>query len=154
MLHEQAQAAIVDFKNADPSIQHFFDNAHAYVVFPNITAAAAGVGGAGGAGETYEQGKFAGYADVTKGSVGAQVGAEKFAEIIFFETTSSYLDFTNSVLELDAQATAVAASRGAGATASYRRGVAIFTMPLDGLMAQAAIGGQKFRYEAADQPTR
>jgi hypothetical protein len=44
----------------------------------------------------------------------------------------------------------VAASKGAASTADYRRGVIVFTLPESGLMAQAAIGGQKFRYQPAN----
>ena len=54
--------------------------------------------------------------------------------------------FTQSKLEFAAQATAVAANEGAGANADYHEGVAIFMMVKGGLMAEAAIGGQKFKF--------
>jgi lipid-binding SYLF domain-containing protein len=149
LLSERTQAAIHDFKETDPSIQRFFDTAHAYVVFPAVVTAAVGVGGAHGDGEVFQNGKLIGYADVSQGSVGVQLGAQKYAEVLFFENEGSFVDFKYSTLEFDARATAIAASRGAAAAADYRRGVITFTLPESGLMAQAAIGGQKFRYEPA-----
>jgi lipid-binding SYLF domain-containing protein len=147
LLTDRTQAAINDFKRADPSIQRFFATAHAYVVFPKIVTAAVGVGGAHGDGEVFEGGKLIGYADVSQGSVGAQLGAQKYGEVLFFENEGSFVDFKQSTMEFDARAGAIAASAGAAAAADYSRGVVTFTLPESGLMAQAAIGGQKFRYE-------
>ena len=149
LLHERVVAAMHDFTETDPSIKRFFDTAHAYVVFPHIVTAAIGLGGAHGDGEVYEKGKLVGYADVSQASIGAQLGAQKYAEVLFFENEGSFVDFKFSTMEFDARATAIAASRGAAAAADYRRGVITFTLPESGLMAQAAIGGQKFRYEPA-----
>ena len=153
-MHEQVQATLDDVKKTDPTIQKFFDSAYGYAVFPEIVTAGVGVGGAGGDGEVFEKGKFVGYTDLSQGTVGLQLGAQKYGEIIFFEKESAITAFKSGTTEFDARATAVAASAGAAATANYSNGVAVFTIPIGGLMAQAAVGGQKFRYEAADKPTR
>jgi lipid-binding SYLF domain-containing protein len=154
VLHDQVNAALSDFHNTDPSLQRFFDGAYGYAVFPEIVTAAVGVGGAHGDGEVYQNRQFIGYADLSQGSVGVQLGAQKYAEIIFFENEASLIAFKKSDTEFDARATAVAAAKGAAATADYRNGVVVFTRPIGGLMAQAAIGGQKFRFEPADRPVR
>ena len=154
LLHQQVQATIDQVKQTDPSIQKFFDGAYGYAVFPEIVTAGVGVGGAGGDGEVFQQGKFIGYTDLSQGSVGLQLGAQKYGEIIFFEKDLALINFKSGTTEFDARATAVAASAGAAAAANYNNGVAVFTIPIGGLMAQAAIGGQKFRFEAADKPTR
>ena len=147
ILHSRVNAAIMDFKTQDPSIQRFLDSAEAYAIFPHVVTGAVIVGGAHGHGEVYQKGTLVGYADVSQGSVGGQLGGELYAEFIFFQTEHSVVDFKFGTLpEFDARATAIAASRGAAATADYRRGVIIFTLPESGLMAQAAVGGQKFRY--------
>jgi hypothetical protein len=49
---------------------------------------------------------------------------------------------------MGAQASAVAITAGASADANYDGGVAVFTMPDGGLMFEASIGGQKFKYKA------
>ena len=38
-------------------------------------------------------------------------------------------------------------AEGAALSAKYREGVIVFTLPRSGLMAQVAIGGQKFSYK-------
>jgi lipid-binding SYLF domain-containing protein len=153
-LHSQVRATIADIKTTDPTIQRFFDGAYGYAVFPIIVTAGVGVGGAAGDGEVFEQGKFIGYTDLSQGSVGLQLGAQKYSEIIFFDKQAALVAFKNGTTEFDARATAVAASAGAAATANYSNGVAVFTNPIGGLMAQASVGGQKFRFEAAAAPTR
>ena len=47
---------------------------------------------------------------------------------------------------MSAKGNAVAAMEGTAANAKYREGVLVITMPRSGLMAQVAIGGQKFRF--------
>jgi hypothetical protein len=49
---------------------------------------------------------------------------------------------------MGAQASAVAVTLGASADANYDSGVAVFTHVGGGLMYEATISGQKFKYEA------
>lgn len=148
-LNQQVQAAIDDFKSRDESLGRFFTNAKAYAVFPEIVTGGAGVAGAHGDGEVFSGGQYIGTADVSQASIGLQLGGQKYAEIIFFENEGALVDFEHGTTEFDARATAVAAADGAARTADYTHGVLVFTMPKGGLMAQAAIGGQKFRFRAA-----
>jgi lipid-binding SYLF domain-containing protein len=152
LLHSRVEAALADFRAADPTLETLMARAHAYVIFPQIVSAAVGLGGAHGDGEVYQGGRLIGYADVSQASIGAQLGGQKYAELILFETQSALLDFQNGTVEFDARATAVAASKGAASTANYQHGVMVFTLPEGGLMAQAAIGGQKFRYRPVSMP--
>jgi lipid-binding SYLF domain-containing protein len=88
-----------------------------------------------------------GQATLTQASIGAQVGGQKFAEIIFFETPAALDDFKSGKFEMNAEVSAVAAKEGASKAANYKRGVVVFTLPKSGLMVQASIGGQKFKFE-------
>ncbi len=142
-----ARETIAAFKKKDPSIKKFFDKAHAYAVFPTIGKGGLIVGGAHGAGIVYKKGAIVGRASMSQGTIGAQIGGQTFSEIIFFGTKEAFDRFTQNKLEFAAQATAVAANEGAAANADYSGGVAIFTMAKAGLMAEAAIGGQKFKFE-------
>jgi len=45
----------------------------------------------------------------------------------------------------------VVARDGASRAATYINGVAVFTMPKKGLMAQAAVAGQKFKFTPMTQ---
>ena len=80
-------------------------------------------------------------------NVGPQVGGGTFYEVIFFETAESLANFKEGHFEMSAKVAAIAAAEGAALDAKYREGVIVFTLPRSGLMAQAAIGGQKFSYK-------
>jgi lipid-binding SYLF domain-containing protein len=144
---KEARAIVGDFKKADPALARFFDTAVGYAVFPTVKKGAIGVGGASGSGILFEKGMAVGKASLTQVTVGAQIGGQTYSEVIFFETASSLTDFKKGTLALAAQASAVAASAGASKDAKYQDGVAIFTHEKGGLMAEASVGGQKFRFE-------
>lgn len=145
-MERDAAAIINEYKAADPTIERFFREAAGYAVFPKIAKGGAIVGGAHGDGVVYENGALVGYAEVSQGSIGAQLGGQTFSEIIFFQNASSLSNFKSGDMEFSANASAVAAESGAGAAADYQNGVAVFTKPRAGLMFEASIGGQKFDY--------
>lgn len=149
-LHEESRGVLDQFRTTDPSIDRFVKTAAGYAVFPSITTGAFVVGGSYGRGEVFERGgKFIGYADISQGSIGAQIGGQSFSELIFFENAAAMASFKNGELSFDARASAVAAANGAATTADYRNGTLVFTLSQSGLMAQAAIGGQKFSFQPA-----
>ena len=140
------EETIVKFKNADPSMKVFFAKAYGYVVFPSIGKGGFIVGGGHGDGWVYEKGTHIGRATVTALTVGAQIGGQSFSEIIFFADKAVLDDFKKGNWELNAQASAIMVKAGVSKDASYSDGVAVFTMPISGLMAEATVGGQKFKY--------
>jgi hypothetical protein len=144
---KDAQETIAVFKKVDPGLAHFFEGAVGYAVFPTIGKGAVGIGGAGGSGVVFEKGKAIGKASVTQVTIGLQLGGQTYSEIIFFETVPAFNDFKKETLALAAQASAVAASAGTSTNAKYQNGVAVFTLPKGGLMAEASVGGQKFGFE-------
>jgi lipid-binding SYLF domain-containing protein len=149
-LHNQCMATLTDMKNVDPSLQGRLDSSYGYAIFPEIINGAFGVGGAYGKGEVYQHGNLIGYSDLSQGNVGLQVGGQKYSELILFQNDRSLADFQGSTTEFDARATAVALASGSAAAADYTKGVLVLTRPESGLMLQAAIGGQKFRFMPAN----
>jgi len=145
-LNADCQAAMTRGKAAGG--QKWFDSAYGYVVFPEVGKAGFIVGGAHGKGQVYEQGKVIGYSTITQGTIGLQIGAQSFAEIIFFKDKQALSAFKEGNYELGAEATAVALDKGASAQADYSNGVAVIVFGEGGLMAGAAVGGQKFSYAA------
>lgn len=156
------------FRNAGASSQ-FFNNSHGYAIFPSIGKAGMGVGGAYGKGCVYTGGKQVGSSSMTQLSVGLQLGGEAYAEIIFFEDKRAFDEFTSGNFEFSANASATAITASAGATAStagtsagasggkkdattvgssYNKGMATFTIAKGGLMYDASLAGQKFKYTA------
>ena len=148
-LPAQSKQAVADFLKADSTLKKFFDESAGYAVFPSVGKGGFIVGGARGTGLVYEKTNVIGVATMTQASIGAQIGGQTFAEIIFFESPGALNDFKDGKFELSAEASAVAAAEGASAAAKYRQGVAVFTLPKRGLMVQASIGGQKFKFAAS-----
>ncbi len=145
-LVSDARATIATFRKKDANIEKFFSHASGYVVFPTIAKGGFVVGGAGGDGVLFVGGHPVGKSSMGQASVGFQLGGQTYSEIIFFENASTLSDFKKGNFALAAQASAVALSAGAAATANYENGVAIFTATKTGLMYEASVGGQKFGY--------
>jgi lipid-binding SYLF domain-containing protein len=146
---DKVQAAINRAKQEDPGLKKFFDEAAGYAVFPTVGKAAVGIGGAYGKGELYEGGQLAGYCTLTQASIGLALGGQAYTELIFFETQDTLEKFKSGDFAFAAQVSAVALKAGASANAKYANGVAVFTMGEGGLMYEASVGGQKFKYELA-----
>jgi lipid-binding SYLF domain-containing protein len=142
-----AEATIAKFKEKDPSIKRFFDNAYGYAVFPKIGKGAFIVGAAEGSGLVYEKGKIAGRAKLGQATVGLQAGGQAYSEIIFFKDKAALDTMKNNQMKLSATASAVAVTAGASAAVDYEGGVAVFTMGEAGLMLEASVGGQSFTFE-------
>jgi lipid-binding SYLF domain-containing protein len=138
--------AIASFKSSDKMLPKWFDTAYGYVVFPNITKGAVGVGGANGDGRVFEKGAYVGDARVTQVTIGAQLGGQAYSEVIFFESKDALDRFKDNRFEMTAGLSAVAAAEGASKDAKYTQGVAVFTLAKKGLMAEASVGGQKFKF--------
>jgi lipid-binding SYLF domain-containing protein len=135
------------FKTGDPGLAKFYEHAAGYVIFPGIGKGGLGIGGAHGNGIVFEKGHPDGRASMTQVSIGAQVGGQKFAEIIFFETQAALARFMAGKFEFAGNVSAVALKSGASASAKYQNNVAVFTATEAGLMLEASVGGQKFGFE-------
>ncbi len=145
-LIKDCDEAKAEFIKTDALIKHLFDEATGYVIFPNVGKGAVGVGGASGNGIVFEKGKLLGKAKMTQVSIGFQLGGQAYRELIFFENKETLERFKKNKVEFSAQASAVAAKSGASANAKYADGVMIFTQQKGGLMYEASVGGQKFKF--------
>ncbi|HVM61788.1 MAG TPA: YSC84-related protein [Verrucomicrobiae bacterium] len=128
------------------ALQHLFDTAYGYAIFPAVGKGAVGIGGAGGRGEVYEKGVMVGFAELTQVTLGAQLGGQSYVEAIFFETPKALDEFKEGKTALSADASAVVAAEGAGGEAKYQHGVLVCTTERSGLMFEASIGGQHFKF--------
>ena len=152
------------FQNAGES-GSFFGNSYGYALFPSIGKAGIGIGGATGKGRVYMGGNWVGDTRMSQLSIGWQLGAQAYSQIIFFEDKRSYDEFTSGNFEFSADASAVAITAGASASAgstgsaagasggkhdattsgAYRKGMATFTVAKGGLMYEAVLAGQKYK---------
>ncbi len=162
--------AIEVFKSIE-GVASYFDTAYGYAVFPKIGKGGLGVGVARGKGEVHRGGEITGVATLSEVSWGLQAGGQAYRQIIFFEDERAYTDFTSGNFEFDAGAGVIAVTAstdasagttGAGTSASsggesgraaaareYRKGLAIFTVGLGGLMYEISIAGQKYKFKPA-----
>ena len=150
-LLKDSEAAKEAFIKQDEGLSTFFNSAVGYVIFPNVGKGGLGVGGASGNGILYVGGKAIGTAKLTQVTIGLQAGGQAYREVIFFEDNKQLEKFKENKVELSAQVSAVAASAGASADAKYNEGVAIFTMAKKGLMYEASVGGQKFKFSVFEE---
>ena len=146
-LAADATTAKEEFIKADAKMADLFANAYGYAIFPNVGKGAVGVGGAAGNGIAYEQGAKVGSASLKQVTVGFQLGGQSYREVVFFEAKKDMDKFKENKIELSAQVSAVAAAAGASANAKYKEGVMVFTMAKGGLMYEASVGGQKFKFQ-------
>ena len=129
-------------------LKPYFKQAVGYAVFPNVRKVGFGIGGARGNGEVFEFNEVIGSATLTQLSVGVQMGAQAFSQIIFFQNKSDLNRLKEGSFEFDASASAALITEGANASADFSNGAAVFTFSKGGLMYEASIGGQKFSYES------
>ncbi len=143
-----ANAAKQDFIKADALMQTLFDNSYGYVIFPNVGKGAIGIGGAAGNGAVFQKATLIGMASMKQVSVGFQWGGQAYREVIFFETEADLNRFRENKIEFSGQASAVAVTKGAAANLKYKNGVMIFSQTKGGLMYEASVGGQKFKFRS------
>ena len=146
-LGKDVPETIASYKKADPGLDRFFRDSAGYVVFARIGKAGFIIGGGHGTGEVFEKGRLIGTASLTLATVGLQAGAQEFSEIIFFENQAALDRFKQNKFEFTAGVSAVIVNAGASKGANYRDGVAVFTQPRGGVMAEVALGAQKFSFK-------
>ncbi len=139
--------AILEAKEKDPDLGDWFEKAAGYAVFPRIGKAGIGIGGARGKGLVIQGDTTLGRVTLTQITVGFQLGGQVYAEYIFFRDQTALDDFKRGNFELGAQVSAVAVTAGTSRDANYSKGVAVFTIAEGGLMYEASVGGQKFKFK-------
>ena len=168
---DDISTTIDNFRSA--GADDFIDNSYGYAVFPSIGKGGIGIGGAHGKGEVFVGGKRVGQTKMNQITYGLQLGGQVYSQMIFFRDKRAFEDFSSGNFEFGAQATAVALTAGAQASTSTggggntsagtdadsskvnanerqydgRSGMAVFTIAKGGLMYEATLGGQKFKYE-------
>ena len=145
-MEEKSLETIEKFKEKNWEMKSIFENSYGYAVFPSIGKGGIVIGGAHGKGILYENGKPIGDAKMTQVSIGFQWGGQSYSEVIFFEDEEAMELFKTNRLQLAAQASAIVVTAGISKDVPYNNGVAIYTLPRAGLMYEATVGGQKFKY--------
>lgn len=143
-LQLEADAAMSDLRQSDPSIDDFLKRAEGYAIFPSVAKGGLVVGGANGKGIVYERGRPVGYADLTQASVGFLAGGQRFRELVVLATPDALQKFRSGQFSLGADIGVVALKQGSAAGAQFKDGVAVFVKPIAGAMVDVSVAGQKF----------
>ena len=144
----ESAAAMKRMSAEDPGVAALVQRGYGYALFPKVTKGGLVVGGAHGQGVVYERGRHVGYADLSQASVGLQAGGQTFSELLVFENKAALDRFKAGQLTFSGDASAVVLKTGVATDVQFTDGVAVVVSPIGGAMVQAALGGQKFTYQA------
>ena len=146
-LEQQAAVSLREMQMRDPGLTALLESSAGYAVFPSVGAAGALVaGGAFGRGILYEHGVATGYVEVRQGSVGPQLGGQTYTELLVLRNGFDVDRLKTGDFDFGANASAVALTTGAAASARLARGSTVFVMPRGGLMAGISLSGQQVSY--------
>jgi lipid-binding SYLF domain-containing protein len=159
---EECNATMKSFKDLG-NVSEMLAQSYGYAVLPTIGKAGIGIGGAGGTGCVFEQGNYTGDVSMGQVTIGWQLGGQAYSQLILFKNADTYNEFIRGNFEFGADAAAVALTYGASAGAGtegasvtagdtkgkgmWKRGMAVFTVAKGGLMYEASIGGQKYKFK-------
>jgi len=147
-LTTEVNEAYTTLVQKDEGLKDIMEKAKGYVIFPSVAKGGLGIGAAAGTGQLLEKGKAVGEAKLRQVSVGFQAGGQAYIEVICFEDQTSLDNFKKGNFEFSAQVSAVAVTAGVAKNAKYEKGIMVLTLAKGGLMYEASVGGQKFKYEA------
>jgi lipid-binding SYLF domain-containing protein len=145
-LQNEVKASLAEFAKSNPKVEAHLHTAYAFAFFPKISKGGLGIGGAGGKGLVFDNKTVVGESRLAQATLGLQAGGQQYMEVVLFEDQAAFDRFTAGKVKFSGQASAVALKDGASADIDYQDGVAIFTKTIGGLMAEASVGGQNFKY--------
>jgi lipid-binding SYLF domain-containing protein len=147
-INASVNTAITKFKNKVKGANEYLKIAKGVLVMPNVTKAGFIVGGQYGQGALKVGGKTVGYYSLAAGSIGWQIGAEKYDMIIIFTTDEALKKFrTSKGWEAGADAEVTMIDAGVNApvgTLVSQHPVLGFVTDQRGLMAGVSVKGAKF----------
>ncbi len=147
-INASVKAAMVRFKKEIKGGTAYLEGARGVLVMPGIVKAAFLFGGKYGQGALLVGNRTAGYYSIAGGSVGWQLGAQKYDMVILFMTEKVLKNFMSSEnweAGVDAEVTLI--NTGAEATVETLRSqhpIAGFVFGQQGLMGGVSIKGTKF----------
>ena len=140
------------FIAADPNMTQLFENSFGYAIFPNIGKGGLLLGVSAGNGVVWQNGEVIGSAKLREVSIGLQLGGQAFSQVIFYDSDEAFSRIKANKVEFRAQAAALADSKSASTDIHMADGISVFVKSKKGLMGEAAIGGQKFKFKRLKNP--
>lgn len=103
------------------------------------------LGGARGQGQVFQKHRLVGYATLLQITAGVQLGGETFTETVIFDDEQALERFKRGRFKFVAGVSAVLVKAGAAAT-THHDAARVYVFTEGGLLAQAAIGAQRFKF--------
>ena len=146
-LDQQASQTVNQMIARDAGLRNLIDNSAGYVVFPNVKEGGFLVGAAAGKGVVFENGQVTGYAEVTKGSAGAEAGGQEYSELVIVKDPNTLQQMKSGKFDFGAEASAVVIHSGAADSTQFGdKGVAVFVQPRAGAMLNLSLTGQRIKF--------
>ncbi len=151
-LQQAAYRSVGDFRlQRSDELQRFFDEYYAIAVFPAVRRGALLFGWAGGMGVLLEGDEYVGRVRQRRFSLGAQVGYQTRAQIMFFRDAETVAQFKKGVLEFAPQSSATVGGHGNAADAGFNPRVAVFSLAEGGLMVELSAGATSYKFVPASR---
>jgi len=145
-LEMNAVAAKQKMVQENPTLQALLDQSAGYIVFPEVKEGGFIVGGAGASGVIFENGRRTGFAELSRASVGAQVGGQKYAELIVIRDSFTLAKIKSGSFDFGGAASATILRAGAATATQFGdNGVAVLIDPIGGAMVNASVSGQRIK---------
>lgn len=147
-INQRSVAALQKLYKTTPFAVKLSKTAKAILIFPKVIKAGFGVGGQYGEGALYKNNKLIGYYNLTAGSYGLQIGAQKYGYAMFFmdDKSVNYLLSNNQGWEVGAGPSIVLVDEGKARSftnTTITESIYVFTFAQEGLMAGLGIQGSK-----------
>lgn len=147
-INANANAAMNQLFAEDPAARELADNAQGILIFPNIVKAGLGVGGETGDGVLRVDDRNAGYYNTSSASIGLQVGAQSYSQVLMFMTDQALADFQSSQgweAGVDGSVAVLDVGKSADIdTSNIQTPIVGYIFGESGLMADVAIEGSKY----------
>ncbi|WP_066843739.1 YSC84-related protein [Croceicoccus marinus] len=140
-LDAKVMAALAQCQTVEPSCG--MGTPAGYLVFPDVTEIALGVGGAGGDGALVQNGEIVSYWRMGEGSIGLQAGVQAASYVFKVSDPATLQEYTDSgEWSIGADAGITVADASANAQADSEESTA-YVFNAEGLMADASIDAMK-----------
>ncbi len=137
----------------DDRLAPFFEQSRIIIVYPSNVRAGLGFGAAYGYGLVYRDGEIIGRSRMYQVSVGANLGAQVYRQILFFKTEQAFEQLMAGLMEFAGQANVAVGALGVSSTPSFNTEVALFTQLRSGLLIEGSVGAHRYAYWPAQPST-
>jgi lipid-binding SYLF domain-containing protein len=145
-LQNESAQALQTMMSENPSLYSLLDRSAGYIVFPAVKEGGFIVGGSGARGVVFQGGRQVGFAQLSRASFGAQVGGQKYAELVVLRDQATLDRLKQGDFDFSGEASAVIIKQGVATNTEFgNNGIAVFIKPLSGAMVNASIGGQRIK---------